>query len=599
MVLKVFYNIDRSNDLLWQSRFSDSPAVTKKAEGALKAAEAANYPKGIASAKLNIAAISFYRSDNKTALKYLAEAFRWFDKNRNENGYVRALLIKGNIHESFGDYENTLKYWLEALKASREINDTSSEGEASNQLGLIYSRLCNFQKSLEYFHEGLKIRKELGDENGAASSLNRIGMVLRQTKRYDDSLEYYFKSLDIRKKNKQTSAIPWTLLVISSTYEEMKKYPESIRYYELGLTGGDKRCTLQCLMGTGRVYTKTGEVQLAENRLLESLKMAKELKSLVLISEACSAIATYYELCDKPEKALKYYKQYIKTKESVQSTEVRSKLSNIEVSNAIEKSENEKEIYRLKHVDLKEAYNKIEEINKDITASISYASRIQRAILPEPREIKGLAENIFILLIPKDIVSGDFYWFSQVNDKLIVAAVDCTGHGVPGALMSMLGNSYLDEIVNNKEIIDPARILDELTGEVRKALRQKGEREEAKDGMDIALCVIDKKQNSLQYSGAYNNRMPIGYYDDHNKRFSKHEISIRTGDLIYMFSDGYADQFGGPNTKKFKYAQFKELILKVHSKPMREQKKLLESRFLEWKGSNEQTDDVLVIGLKI
>jgi serine phosphatase RsbU (regulator of sigma subunit) len=614
MVLKAFYNIDRSNDLLWQSRFSDSPAVTKKAEGALKAAEAANYPKGIASAKLNIAAISFYRSDNKTALKYLAEAFRWFDKNRNENGYVRALLIKGNIHESFGDYENTLKYWLEALKASREINDTSSEGEASNQLGLIYSRLCNFQKSLEYFHEGLKIRKELGDENGAASSLNRIGMVLRQTKRYDDSLEYYFKSLDIRKKNKQTSAIPWTLLGIASTYEEMKKYPESIRYYELGLTGGDKRCTLQCLMGTGRVYTKTGEVQLAENRLLESLKMAKELKSLVLISEACSAIATYYELCDKPEKALKYYKQYIKTKESVQSTEVRSKLSNIEVSNAIEKSENEKEIYRLKHVDLKEAYNKIEEINKDITASISYASRIQRAILPEPREIKGLAENIFILLIPKDIVSGDFYWFSQVNDKLIVAAVDCTGHGVPGALMSMLGNSYLDEIVNNKEIIDPARILDELTGEVRKALRQKGEREEAKDGMDIALCVIDKKQNSLQYSGAYNNlwlvrnnelteypadRMPIGYYDDHNKRFSKHEISIRTGDLIYMFSDGYADQFGGPNTKKFKYAQLKEFILKINRKPLKEQKKLLESRFLEWKGSNEQTDDVLVIGLKI
>jgi serine phosphatase RsbU (regulator of sigma subunit) len=614
MVLKAFSNIDRSNDLLWQSRFSDSPAVTKKAEGALKAAEAANYPKGIASAKLNIAAISFYRSDNKTALKYLAEAFRWFDKNRNENGYVRALLIKGNIHESFGDYENTLKYWLEALKASREINDTSSEGEASNQLGLIYSRLCNFQKSLEYFHEGLKIRKELGDENGAASSLNRIGMVLRQTKRYDDSLEYYFKSLDIRKKNKQTSAIPWTLLGIASTYEEMKKYPESIRYYELGLTGGDKRCTLQCLMGTGRVYTKTGEVQLAENRLLESLKMAKELKSLVLISEACSAIATYYELCDKPEKALKYYKQYIKTKESVQSTEVRSKLSNIEVSNAIEKSENEKEIYRLKHVDLKEAYNKIEEINKDITASISYASRIQRAILPEPREIKGLPENIFILLIPKDIVSGDFYWFSQVNDKLIVAAVDCTGHGVPGALMSMLGNSYLDEIVNNKEIIDPARILDELTGEVRKALRQKGEREEAKDGMDIALCVIDKKQNSLQYSGAYNNlwlvrnnelteypadRMPIGYYDDHNKRFSKHEISIRTGDLIYMFSDGYADQFGGPNTKKFKYAQLKEFILKINRKPLKDQKKILESSFLEWKGSNEQTDDVLVIGLKI
>lgn len=614
MIPKAFSKIDQSNDLLWQSRFSDSPAISKKAAALLKAAESAKYQKGIASAKLNLAALSFYRSDNKTALKYLAEAFRWFDKNRHETGYVKALLIKGNIHESFGDYENTLKFWLEALKASREIMDVSSEGEASNQLGLIYSRLCDFKKSLEYFHEGLRIRESLGDENGAASSLNRIGMVLRQTKRYGESLEFYFKSLDIRKKNNQTSAIPWTLLGIANTYEEMNKFPESLQYYEQGLTGVDKRCTLQCLMGTGRVYTKTGEEQMAENRLLESLKMAKELKSLVLVSEACSAIATYYELSNKPDKALKYFKQYIKTREAVQSTEVRSKLSNLEVSNAIEKSENEKEIYRLRHVELKEAYDKIEDINKDLTASINYASRIQRAILPEVKEISGLADNIFVLLIPKDIVSGDFYWFSQVNNKLVVAAVDCTGHGVPGALMSMLGNSYLDEIINNREITDPARILDELTKEVRSALRQKGERQESKDGMDIALCVIDKKQNVLKYSGAYNNlylvrknvlteynadRMPIGYYDDLEKRFSNHEIATKPGDLIYMFSDGFADQFGGPNIKKFKSAQFKELILKIHRKPMKDQKKLLESRFLEWKGSSEQTDDVLVIGLKL
>jgi serine phosphatase RsbU (regulator of sigma subunit) len=614
MVSKVYTKIDQYNDLIWESRFSDSPLIIEKAFVLLAQAEKAKYFKGISYAKLNIAALSFYRSDNKIALKYLSDAFRWFEKNRHETGYVRALLIKGNIHESFGDYENTLNFWLEALKASREINDITSEGEACNQLGLIYSRLCNFQKSLEYFHKGLKIREELGDENGAASSLNRIGMVLRQTKRYEESLEYYFKSLEIRKKNKQTSAIPWSLLGIANTYEEMKKFPESLQYYEHGITGGDKRCTLQCLMGSGRVYTKTGENEMAERRLLESLKMAKELKSLVLISEACSALASHYEIYKKPEKALKYFKQYIKTRESVQSTEVRSKLSNIEVSHAIERSENEKEIYRLRHVDLKEAYDKIEEINKDLTASINYASRIQRAILPEPKEIKGLAENIFILLIPKDIVSGDFYWFSQVNDKLIIAAVDCTGHGVPGALMSMLGNSYLEEIVNNREITDPAKILDELSVEVKRALRQKGERDEAKDGMDIAICVFEKNQKSLQYAGAHNNlymlrkneliefsadRIPIGYYDDTDKRFSKHEIVTKPGDIIYLYSDGYADQFGGPNTKKFKYAQLKELIIKIHKKPLKEQKKILESRFLEWKGNNPQTDDVLIIGLKL
>jgi serine phosphatase RsbU (regulator of sigma subunit) len=180
--------------------------------------------------------------------------------------------------------------------------------------------------------------------------------------------------------------------------------------------------------------------------------------------------------------------------------------------------------------------------------------------------------------------------------------------------MSMLGISFLEEIVNAREITESGKVLDELRKEVQRALHQKGVREEAKDGMDISLCVIDRSKNIIQYSGAYNNlylirneelteyqadRMPIGIFDLSDKEFTSTNIPILSGDIIYMFSDGYADQFGGPNNKKFKYSAFKNLLLNVHNLPLRKQKKQLENEFLKWKGDNPQTDDVLIMGLKL
>ena len=607
-------SIDKTNELLWHSRFSNPAKIAEDALKNLKKAESAKYQRGIAYAGLTAAAAYFLQSGNESALKYLSDTFNWFEENKGEKGYVRALLLKGNIYESFGDYEKTLQLWLEAYTSSVSTVDRESEGEACNQLGLIYSRLCNFAKALEFFNKGLKIREELGDELAAASSLNRIGMVLRQTKKYDEALDYYFRSLEIRKRHNQVSAIPWTLLGIASTYEEMDMYSEALDNYELGMTGSDKRCTAQCMMGAGRVYSRMGEGKLAEKRLVQSLDMASELKSLALIAEAHSALADHYELFKKPDKALKSFKQFLKTRESLHSSEVQNRLSNIEVAHAVEKSEQEKEIYRLRHVELKKAYDIIEEKNRDITASISYASRIQRAILPDPSDIKGLTSRLFIVYFPKDIVSGDFYWFSVVKKKLVLIAADCTGHGVPGALMSMLGISFLEEIVNFREVTESGHILNELRKEIQRALHQKGVSQEQKDGMDIALCVIDKQNDSLQYSGAFNSlylvrngelteysadRMPIGIFDMADAEFTTNNIQSLPGDMIYMFSDGYADQFGGPDSKKFKYSRLKELFVSVHEKPLMEQKKIIEKTFLEWRGEDQQIDDVLVMGYRI
>ena len=606
--------INTQNEKLWQARFDDSDNAEKRAKVILRKAEENGYHRGAAYAMLNIASCSFYKSKNEIALKHISTAFKWFDENKHEKGYVRALILKGNIFESFGDYEKALQLWLEAYNASVSINDNETEGEACSQLGLIYSRLSNFTKALEYLTRGLKIREELGDENAMASSLNRIGMVLRQTKRYEESLEYYFRSLEIRERNKQTGAVPWTLLGIANTYEDQKKYDEAIRYYKMGISDNDKRCSLQCKMGAGRIFSLTGDQENAEKYLTDSLSMAQELNSLVLTAEAQSALADHYERFKEADKALRCFKLYLRNKEQFQSNEVQSRLSNIEVAHAVEKSEQEKEIYRLRHVELKKAYDIIDEKNKDITSSISYASRIQRALLPDPDEIRGLAGSSFILYLPRDIVSGDFYWFSQVRKKLVITAGDCTGHGVPGALMSMLGLSFLEEIVNNREITDSARILNELRKEVIRALKQRGVREETKDGMDISLCVIDRKEMKIQYSGAYNNlylirgndlmefqadRMPIGIFDLSDREFRSQEITYEPGDIIYLFSDGYADQFGGPNGKKFKYSGFKEMLLEISSKPLKEQKKRLEKDFLTWKGDNPQTDDVVILGVKL
>jgi serine phosphatase RsbU (regulator of sigma subunit) len=606
--------IDIINSSLWANRYSDTKTVAIKAARNLLRAEKAGYPKGIAYAKLNIATASFLQSGNDTALKYLEEALNWFIGNNDETGYARSILLKGNIFESFGDYDKTLSLWFEAYNISKKTGDLESESESSSQLGLIYSRLCDFQKSLKYLNRGLKIREETGDENGVASSLNRIAMVLRQTNRYKESLDYYFRSLEIRKRNKQFSAIPWTLLGIANTYEEIGMYPESLDYYEKGIAGSDIRCTLQCLMGSGRVQSKQGELEKAEFRLTESLGMAKDLKSLALIADAYSALASHYELSGKPLKALESLKHCIKARESFQSSETRSRLNNIEVAHAIEKSEQEKEIYRLRHVELKKAYDIIEEKNRDITSSINYARRIQNAILPDLKEVRGIRNKCFVLYKPKDIVSGDFYWFSRKDSKLIITAGDCTGHGVPGALMSMLGISFLEEIVNRRGITDSDAILNELRKEIKHALHQKGISNEAKDGMDISLCVIDKTVNLIQYSGAFNNlylirngklieyhadRMPIGIFDLPDMSYTVHNIKSEQGDMIYLFSDGFADQFGGPKNKKFMYSSLKELLIKVYQQPLRKQKQNLENRFDEWKGDTGQIDDVLLVGFRI
>jgi two-component system, sensor histidine kinase LadS len=256
------------------------------------------------------------------------------------------------------------------------------------------------------------------------------------------------------------------------------------------------------------------------------------------------------------------------------------------------------------------------EKNKEITDSIRYAKRIQQAILPSGEYCSSVMGEHFILFLPKDIVSGDFYWLHNDGQKIIWAAADCTGHGVPGGFMSMIGNSYLNEIVIENKINSPDKILNTLRSKIINSLEQKGSEVKQRDGMDISLCVLDKENNVLEYSGANNplwiwkkntniieetkaDKMPIGSYTEELKPFTLHRFNLEKGDIIYCFSDGYADQFGGPKGKKFKYSQLKEILLSVSDKTMTEQKEILHSAINNWKGNQEQIDDICIIGIRI
>jgi phosphoserine phosphatase RsbU/P len=256
----------------------------------------------------------------------------------------------------------------------------------------------------------------------------------------------------------------------------------------------------------------------------------------------------------------------------------------------------------------------IEENHRDITDSIRYAEKIQHSMLPAINDIKQHLPQFFVLFESKDIVSGDFYWFSHINGKSIIAAVDCTGHGVPGALMSMLGNTMLNRIVNELGITEPAKILNELRTAVINSMKKNGT-DQANGGMDMALCTIDHASGNVHYAGAFNplcvvrkgdliqynaNRMPIGRYEGFEVNpFESQTIKSQPGDWFYIFSDGYTDQFGGPANRKLGSKKFKELLIDVSEYSADIQQEKLISHHNKWKGSQPQIDDMVVIGFQL
>ncbi len=261
-----------------------------------------------------------------------------------------------------------------------------------------------------------------------------------------------------------------------------------------------------------------------------------------------------------------------------------------------------------------ERTRQIEQQRSNITDSIHYASRIQKALMLPSEELEKILPSHFIMNKPKDIVSGDYYWVAHKDNRLIIAVADCTGHGVPGAFMSIMGMNFLNEIVNKSGTIKSDEILNELRDKLIKSLGQTGHRDETKDGMEMALCVVDPDNHLLQYSGAFRpmyllrqdelivitgDRMPIGIYNEKEIPFTNKEIPFKENDMIYLFTDGYVDQIGGLDRKKFKSIRFKKLLKEIHNKALKEQGSILREEHEIWRSGSEQIDDVMILGVRL
>ncbi len=340
-----------------------------------------------------------------------------------------------------------------------------------------------------------------------------------------------------------------------------------------------------------------GEMSVALNSLVDSMKLTTEFAREV----GTGNFDSYYKPLSE-EDSLGY--ALLKMREELRENERVLEAKVVERTEEVVRQKEEIEIQN----------RKLEILYKHITDSIRYAKRLQDAILPPPAMVNRLLPESFILFKPKDIVSGDFYWMFERGSRVYIAAVDCTGHGVPGAFMSIVGNNLLNQIVKERPDLNAGQMLDELNILAGKTINQHSEEGAVRDGMDMTLCIFDSSKKSMDMAGANNSlylfrneemkeykadKIPIGYVEGNSRSFTNHHIELEKGDTVYMFSDGYADQFGGPKGKKFMVGQFRTFLSKIHSKSLVEQMNILDANIEEWRGNLEQVDDILVIGFRV
>lgn len=597
-----------------------------------------------------------YSKSSAYALKALEVA----QKVNDQKGAAMALNNLGIVCDYQGKYAHALDYYFKALPIQKKINDRSGLSYTYNNIGLIYSNQNNFEKALENYAVALELRKKENNLNGLASTYNNIGIIHMHQKKFDLALVDYFASLKIDSLLKDPVGISTSLSNIAIVYMDLKEYDKALDFFLKGLKirieQNDQHGIANSYNNMATVYERKGEFIKALEFAEKSLVIGKKIGALDLIKYSYQILFSCSEKAGNIKDAFKYYRQFVYYGDRITNEMNTKKQTETEMQyqfdqqKAIDKIKQEKKDYIDQQEKKRQVYwviglsillflviafalfvnnrrkversqkeliekqkSLVEAKNSEILASITYAKRIQRAILPSDKLVKEYLKNAFILYQPKDIVAGDFYWMEPKEDCLIFAVADCTGHGVPGALVSVVCNNALNRSVREFNLMDPAAILNK-TREIILLEFEKSD-EIVNDGMDISICSLNFSTNVLTWSGANSplwvlpkklseiieykpSKQPIGQFSNYEP-FTSQVIPLQEGDSIYLFTDGFADQFGGEDGKKMKSKRMKEVILSLHNLPMQEQKQSLNRFFDQWKGSLDQLDDVCVIGVQV
>lgn len=608
---------------------------------ALKVVEEIGDKKGIANSMMGIGNIYSAQGNNKLSLEYLLKSLKIREELNDKDGISGCYNNIGIIYMDMNDYVKALDYQLKSLKLKQEIGDKKGTSSNLGNIGAIYYQQGNYPLALEYQQKAYEIRKELNNKKGIAMSFLDIGSIYEKQGKYEDALQSQLNAIKTAKEVGYKVALEGAYLALSSVYEKLNNTKDALEYYKLytsikdsifNTENSSKLIEMQTKFDTER---KEKEIALL-TKGREILDLQAKQQQFELIKQKMEAVQRKkeIELKEKELQGQKLENEAKKKEIKIQEAEVdKQRMMRNSVTGGllmvcilafllvigIRQKQRANKNLEQKNREIAEASQIIEinrdqiaEKNKNITDSINYAQRIQQAILPSREEIDKSLNEYFIFYKPKDIVSGDFYFYAQRNDKIVVAVADCTGHGVPGAFMSMIGNDFLNQIIIEKGITRPAEILNYLNRGVKKALKQESVNSETSDGMDIALCSIDLKNKTMEYAGAmrplfhaseelyeiHADKASIGGDTEENYQFTNHELNLKQGDSIYIFTDGYIDQFGGEKGKKFMVKNFKNLLADIYQKSMIEQRQIIDNTLMEWSKEKEQVDDILVMGIK-
>jgi len=537
-------------------------------------------------------------------------------------------------------FEKTKEYWEKELEVEVLIDDIMGQALSLSYLSSASLALKDTNASLEYDLKSLELFELVNDVDGIASSLYNISSTYIAQKRYEEALPFLERSLVLNKSINDIESTALTYLSIGDLYASLGKEGKSTRYYDstFSLTQEFNRLNeavsiYRSLFDGYLKINKEESALLAISNYIQFSDSLHKLENSQLIAEMQTKYDT--EKKEKENELLKKENELSELENLTRKKQTRYLIVGLSIAfillivilnrfmltrkqkQKIEKQkeiiEEEKKAVEVQKQKTEEQKLIIEEKNHEIMASINYAKKIQTAILKEEQHVSPTFPEHFILFLPKDVVSGDFYWAIEKGNYIYITAADCTGHGVPGAFMSMLGISFLNEINNTEKIQAPAQILNDLRTRIIKELGQTGEIQGSKDGMDMSLVRINTKTNEIAWAGANNplyvidneelieikgDRQPVGY-SDQQKPFTDHRLELKKGMVLYLFSDGFHDQFGGSKGKKYKTKQLKNKFLEIHKEPLLEQKNILHKEFLTWRGDIEQIDDVCVIGLKL
>jgi serine phosphatase RsbU (regulator of sigma subunit) len=583
-----------------------------------------------------------------------------------EPAYAQICNTQGAIYDDMAELAKALNFYLEGLKYAKKYNQVQQMGILHNSIGNLYSKRDEFKKALTHYIKSVEIAKQFKRDDMYLVYGN-IASIYVHSKKLDSAVYYVNICMAHHLKTKNEQRLMHNYMLLSEIQYELKDAKNSLmsarKSIELGEKLQDKYTLAHAYLQLGLAYDLNNNLSEGISALLKSIKIATETGDIPTLEKTSEFLSEFYEQMGDYKNSLIYFKKFSTYKDSSLNKESIKQVKNAEAKFENEKKQKEIELlgekqklnetenqkkkiylyaavfgilvlafvlvilYRNNVLKQKtnqnlEAFNKeinhqkelVDVKNKEITDSINYAKRIQQSILTSDLYFKRYTTDFFILFKPKDIVSGDFYWALDHEKKFIVMTADCTGHGVPGAMMSMMGINFLNEIVNEKRIANPAAILNQLRNDITKALNPEGSVIETKDGLDCCLCSFDFEQMRLTYANANNSfyiirdnevivsksdKMPVGAGYNSDNPFREFEIDIRRNDLVIALTDGYADQFGGPKGKKFKYKQLEEMLLASAHLPLNNIKKLLNDTIESWKGNLEQVDDICVIGIKI